>query len=100
MKSDLGPAFARRFPEAVAGLDAHATQRGGFGGVVEQRSVTLPTFEFTLSALPVRLIHTEVLLGDPTSAMPDASGSLGADFVLSFKRLTIDYRNMFVSGDL
>ena len=100
VKSDLGPAFARRFPEAVAGLDAHATQRGGFGGVVEQRSVTLPTFEFTLSELPVRLIHTEVLLGDPTSAIPDVSGSLGADFVLSFKRLTIDYRNMSVSGDL
>lgn len=33
VKSDLDRGFARRFTEAVAGLERHTTSRGGFGGI-------------------------------------------------------------------
>lgn len=99
VKSDLGTAFARQFPAAVACHRAHAVQRGGFGGMVTGRGVTLPTFAFELSDTPVELRGTEVVLDMSTATQNFATGSLGADFVLYFKRLTIDYRSMALDGE-
>lgn len=75
VKSDLGTGFASKFPDALSGLEEHTVRRGGFGGISQVRAVTLPEFCFSLS------------------------GSLGADMVLSFRRLTINYDNMYVRGD-
>ena len=59
--------------------------------------MTLPEFCFSLSGTPVTLYGTEVIGTDGDSQL--LSGSLGADMVLSFRRLTINYDNMYVRGD-
>lgn len=98
VKSDLGNKFARTFPDAVEGLAEHTTSRGGFGGISQTKAVTLPRFCFEAAGAAVTLHDTEVIKGtDPGSHL--FSGSLGADFVLSFKRLVINYRSMFVRGE-
>ena len=58
------------------------------------KTVTLPEFSFCLSGQHVSLRNTEVLKESSESQL--FSGSLGADFVLSFKRLVINYENMFI----
>lgn len=97
VKSDLGNSFAQMFPEALSGLAEHESSRGGFGGVSQVKAVTLPKFSFSLSGRPVTLHNTEVLKESAESQL--FSGSLGADFVLSFKRLIINYENMFIRGE-
>ena len=97
VKSDLGNNFAQMFPEALSGLAEHENTRGGFGGVSKVKVVTLPKFDFNLSGQPVTLYQTEVLKESAENRL--FSGSLGADFVSSFKRLIINYENMFIRGE-
>ncbi len=97
VKSDLGSNFAQMFPEALSGLAEHENTRGGFGGVSKVKVVTLPKFDFNLSRQPITLYQTEVLKESAENRL--FSGSLGADFVSSFKRLIINYENMFIRGE-
>lgn len=94
---DLGADFARRFPSAIAGLPESNVRRGGFGGLTELRAVTLPEFTFRLDGVPVTLYDTDVCATDDTLTF--YAGSLGADFVLAFRRLTINYEQMFLRGE-
>ena len=97
VKSDLGNKFAMMFPETLSGLEENASSRGGFGGISQVKVVTLPEFEFSISGQPVQLQDTEVIKDADGGFL--LSGSLGADFILSFKRLTVNYENMFVRGE-
>lgn len=97
VKSRLGNAFARMFPEAVSGLTEHQSRYGGFGGVSYAKVVTLPKFRFSCSGQPVTLHQTEVLKDSING--PLFSGSLGTDFVSSFKRFVINYEQMFIRGE-
>ena len=99
VKSDLDGGFAQRFPEAVAGLARHATRRGGFGGIRKVEAVTLPEFRFRAAGCDVILHDTEVICTGPGGEAMPYSGSLGADFVRSFRRMTINYRRMFIRGE-
>lgn len=98
VKSDLGNKFSKIFPESISGLTEHTTSRGGFGGVSETKAVTIPEFHFKVTDTPVTLYNTEVVKYN-TNGSQLFSGSLGADFVLSFKRLTINYNKMFIRGE-
>ena len=98
VKSNLGNEFAQMFPEALSGLPEHESRFGGFGGVSKTKAVTLPEFCFSLSGQPVTLHDTEVWMESSGSQL--FYSSLGADFVLAFKRLIINYKNMFVRGEL
>lgn len=97
VKSDLGIKFVQMYPDAISGLTEHESSRGGFGGVSQVKAVTLPTFSFCLSGQPVTLHHTEVL--NESAENPLLSGTLGVDFVFYFKRLIINYANMFIRGE-
>lgn len=97
VKTDLGNLFAQMFPDALTGLTEHESRRGGFGGISQVKAVTMPEFRFSVSGHPVTLHDTEVL--KESAGTPLFSGSLGADFVMSFKRLTINYKNMFIRGE-
>ena len=99
VKSNLGNEFAQMFPEALSGLPEHESSFGGFGGVSKTEAVTLPEFVFSLSGQPITLRDTEVWMG-PSSGSQLFYSSLGADFILSFRRLVINYKNMFVRGEL
>ena len=99
VKSSLDGAFAQRFPDAVAGLERHATRHGGFGGIEEFEAVTLPEFRFLVAGRDVMLHDTEVVYDGAGTATLLTVGSLGADFVRSFRRLTISYRQMFIRGE-
>lgn len=98
VKSDLGNKFAKMFPDAIAGLNEHTTTRGGFGGISQSQAVTLHEFRFNMADTILTLYDTEVVKYTE-SANRLFSGSLGADFVLSLKRLIISYENMFVRGE-
>ena len=98
VKSNLGNEFAQMFPEVLSGLPEHESRFGGFGGVSKTKAVTLPEFGFSLSGQPVTLHDTEVWMESSGSQL--SYSSLGADFVLAFKRLIINYKNMFVRGEL
>ena len=98
MKSDLDGGFAQRFPEAVAGLARHKTRHGGFGGIGEFEAVTLPEFRIRAAGRDVVLHDTEVLCNGAEGGSLLSAGSLGADFVRSFRQLTINYRQMFIRG--
>lgn len=98
VKSDLGNKFAKTFPNAIGGLAEHVASRGGFGGISQIKAVTLPNFCFEAAGTNVTLHNTEVITNTETDSRLFA-GSLGADFVLSFKRLAINYQNMFIRGE-
>ena len=98
VKTDLGNKFAQTFPDALAGLAERTTSRGGFGGISQTQAVVLPEFRFEVAGSTVTLYDTEIIK-NPESGSQLFSGSLGADFVLSFKRLVINYQNMFVRGE-
>lgn len=98
VKTDLGNKFAQTFPDALAGLAERTTSRGGFGGISQTQAVVLPEFRFEVAGSTVTLYDTEIIK-NPESGSQLFSGSLGADFVLSFKRLVINYQNMFVHGE-
>lgn len=98
VKSDLGNKFAKIFPHAIEGLAEHATSRGGFGGISQTTAVTLPKFCFKAAGTTITLYDTEVVKNTESSSQL-FSGSLGADFVLSFKWLVINYQNMFIRGE-
>ena len=84
------------FPETLQGLEEKTSSRGGFGGISQVKVVTLPEFEFSISGQSVRLQDTEVIKDADGQLL--LYGSLGADFILAFKRLTINYEMMFVRG--
>ena len=98
VKSDLGNRFAETFPEAIEGLAEQTTSRGGFGGISQTKAVVLPEFRFEAAGSTVTLYNTEVIKNTESGSQL-FSGSLGADFVLSFKRLVINYQNMFIRGE-
>lgn len=97
VKTDLGTDFARSFPKAVAGLPECHIQRGGFGGMVDLRAVTLPEWTFTLAGVSVTLHDTDVYETDQTLSF--YSGSLGCDCILAFRRLTLNYAHMYLRGE-
>lgn len=98
VKSYLGNKFTKTFPDAIDGLAEKITYRGGFGGISQTKVVVLPEFHFEVAGSTVTLHDTEVIK-DTESSSQLFSGSLGADFVLSFKRLVINYQNMFICGE-
>lgn len=99
VKSDLDSGFAQRFPDTVAGLARHTTRRGGFGGIEEFEAVTLPEFRFHAAGRDLTLHNTEVICDGTEGGTLLTVGSLGADFVRSFRRLTINYERMFLRGE-
>ena len=98
VKSDLGNKFAETFPDAIEGLTEQTTSRGGFGGISQTKAVVLPEFRFEAAGSTVTLYNTEVIKNTGSGSLL-FSGSLGADFVLSFKRLVINYQSMFIRGE-
>ena len=98
VKSDLGNKFAETFPDAIEGLTEQTTSRGGFGGISQTKAVVLPEFRFEAAGSTVTLYNTEVIKNTESGSLL-FSGSLGADFVLSFKRLVINYQSMFIRGE-
>lgn len=98
VKTDLGNKFAITFPDAIEGLAEQTTSRGGFGGISQTKAVTLPRFCFEAAGSTVTLHDTEVIKNTDFNSQL-FSGSLGVDFVLAFKRLVINYQNMFICGE-
>lgn len=99
VKSGLDSGFAQRFPDAVAGLARHKTRHGGFGGIEEFEAVTLPEFRIRAAGRDITLHDTEVICNEAEGGTLLTVGSLGADFVRSFRRLTINYERMFLRGE-
>ena len=97
-KSDLGNKFAETFPDAIEGLTEQTTSRGGFGGISQTKAVVLPEFRFEVAGSAVTLYDTEGFKNTESGSQL-FSGSLGTDFVLSFKRLVINYQSMFIRGE-
>ena len=83
----------------MAGLTAYSIHRGGFGGISEAQAVTLQEFHFKIANTPITLYDTEVILDNKIGSQL-FFGSLGADFVLSVKKMTINYEKMFVGIEL
>lgn len=98
VKTDLGNKFAITFPDAIEGLAEQTTSRGGFGGISQTKAVTLPRFCFEAAGSIVTLHDTEVIKNTDFNSQL-FSDSLGVDFVLAFKRLVINYQNMFICGE-
>ncbi len=94
-KTSLGPDYAAKFPQAVAGLEQHDDQHGGFGGLNQVKAVTLPEFDFSIGTYSATLHNVDV----ETVGAPNSAGLLGVDFVLGCKRLTINYRDMIVRAE-
>ncbi len=67
----------------------------GFGGVSRQIAYKQPKLSFDINNVPFDLnnisIHTEDVL-----TQWNESGCLGADFVLQFEEVIINYKNMFI----
>ena len=93
VKSTLAGLFIQQYPELVSGLEKRTTFCGGFGGIKPREVYTLPEFSLRLFDQSVTLRQTDVDLSC------GGFGSLGTDFVLAFKRLTINYGSMYVRGE-
>lgn len=93
VKSTLAGLFIQQYPELVSGLEKRTTFCGGFGGIKPREVYTLPEFSLRLFDQSVTLRQTDVDLSC------GGFGSLGTDFVLAFKRLTINYESMYVRGE-
>ena len=97
VKSDLGAWFKARFPETIPhDAQEQPLKRGGFGGIESFTGYVLPEITFQLGETPFTLRQVEVVKETDNRL---ASGSLGADFLQSFKRITISYGKMFVKGE-
>ena len=97
VKSDLGAWFKARFPETIPhDAQEQPLKRGGFGGMESFTGYVLPEITFQLGETPFTLRQVEVVKETDNRL---ASGSLGADFLQSFKRITISYGKMFVKGE-
>ena len=97
VKSDLGAWFKERFPEAIPqDAQERPLKRGGFGGIESFTGYVLPEITFQLGATPFTLRQVEVV-NDAENRL--AAGSLGTDFLQAFKRVTINYDQMFVKGE-
>lgn len=97
VKSDLGAWFKERFPDAIPqDAQERSLKRGGFGGVESFTGYVLPEITFQLGATPFTLRQVEVV-NDAENRL--AAGSLGTDFLQAFKRVTINYDQMFVKGE-
>ena len=99
VKSDLDNGFAQRFPDTMAGLARHTTRRGGFGGIEQVEAATLHEFRFRAAGCEITLHDTEVICTGPGGGAMPYNGSLGADFVRAFRRLTVNYVQMFIRGE-
>lgn len=99
VKSSLDSGFAQRFPDAVAGLARHKTRHGGFGGIEEFEAVTLSEFRIRAAGRDITLHDTEVICDGAKGDTLLTVGSLGADFIRSFRRLTINCERMFLRGE-
>ena len=98
VKSDLGAWFKERFPEAIPqDAQVQPLKRGGFGGIESFTGYVLPEITFQLGETPFTLRQVEVV-NDTENRL--AAGSLGTDFLQTFKRVTINYDKMFVKGEL
>lgn len=91
-KSSLGTKFAQLFPKLLSGLPEHSVRLGGFAGIYQSKTVVLPRFHFQLSGTPITLHDIDV----SKESNKDQFGSLGTDFIMSFKQVTINYDSMFV----
>ena len=99
VKSSLDSGFAQRFPDAVAGLARHKTRHGGFGGIEEVQAVTVFAVRIRGARRDITPPDTEVTCRGGEGHPLLTVGSLGADFVRSFRRLTISYERMFLRGE-
>lgn len=61
--------------------------------------MTLPEFRFRAAGHDVALHDTEVVCNEAEGGTLLTVGSLGVDFVRSFRQLTINYRRMFIRSE-
>ena len=74
---------------------------GGFGGIETKEVYEMPTFAVWLDGdKPARLKDVEVEIhNEGFQGWQSEDGSLGMDFLRAFEKVTINYRDMFVTAE-
>ncbi|MCL1937317.1 MAG: retroviral-like aspartic protease family protein [Candidatus Azobacteroides sp.] len=73
--------------------------RGGYGGTVFVDSYQISKFPLIVGNCGFELTHVDVLLDKTLSFQRHEDGSLGMDFISLFKKVIINFDNMFIKAE-
>ena len=87
--------------EDFEGLQAQLLQMKteNYNLLEQVEAATLHEFRFRAAGCEITLHDTEVICTGPGGGAMPYNGSLGADFVRAFRRLTVNYVQMFIRGE-
>lgn len=97
VKTDLYNSYYKKHKEELDKTgDKKTTRRGGYGGILFVDSYQFPKFPLTVGDYNFELTNVEVLLEEGHTFEDKEDGSLGMDFFVKFKKVIINFDDMFV----
>jgi predicted aspartyl protease len=97
VKTDLHDIYYEKHKDELDKLDnKKKVHRGGYGGVIFIDSYQKAIFPITVGDCNFELTDIDVLLDKNISFQNNEDGSLGMDFISLFKKVIINFNNMFV----
>jgi len=94
VKTDLSHTYYERHKEYLDKSGTKKTvRRGGFGGLYYYDAYQLPKLPLIVGDCNFELINVEVILDE------NEVGNLGMDFITSFKKVIINFDDMFVKAE-
>ncbi|MFP5437754.1 MAG: retropepsin-like aspartic protease [Bacteroidia bacterium] len=94
----LYPKYYNAHPEAYSGLKLREFQSGSVGGIVK-RSGYLVTFNTMINNKKVTVDNVDLYAEDTNPQSAVFYGNLGQDLFSNFKKITINFRQMFIKFD-
>ena len=95
--TDLSNVYYKKHKEELDKIGNRKTvRRGGYGGIKYIDSYQIPKFSLTVGDFNFELTAVDVLFENPFTFLSGADGSLGTDFITSFKKVIINFDEMFV----
>jgi predicted aspartyl protease len=76
--------------------DKKTVPRGGYGGILFVDAYQIPKFPLTVGSCNFELTNVEVLLHETFYFGNKEDGSLGMDFITTFRKVIINFDDMFV----
>ena len=97
VKTDLQEVYYQKHKEELDKTGIKKTvSSGGYGGILSLDSYQIPVFPLTIGDSNFELTDVDVLLEKILPFGNNEDGSLGADFILSAKKTTINFDHMFL----
>jgi len=96
-KTDLENVYYKKHKEKLDKIgEKKNVRRGGHGGIRFIDSYQIPKFPLTVGDCNFELTGVDVLLDNSSAFQGNEDGSLGMDFITTFRKVIINFDDMFV----